>query len=201
MAAAHAIFLSTDNLLCINTSPFGNFLPGRRFARALPVILRRGFPSPVILRSFAPKNLSDHAPETGGKILRFAQNDRGIVILRRGFPPSVILRSFAPKNLSDHAPEIGEKILRFAQNDKETVILRAAFPLPVILRSFAPKNLSDHAPETGEKILRFAQNDNEGGAQNDGGREKRFFASLRMTRGVGCGMTGDRRKDSSLRSE
>ena len=37
----------------------------------------RSPPLPVILRSFAPKNLSDHAPETGGKILRFAQNDKG----------------------------------------------------------------------------------------------------------------------------
>ena len=103
-------------------------MPGRRFARALPVILRRGFPSPVILRSFAPKNLSDHAPETGGKILRFAQNDKGIVILRAAFPLPVILRSFAPKNLSDHAPETGEKILRFAPNDKGIVILRRGFP-------------------------------------------------------------------------
>ena len=50
------------------------------FWAALPpsVILRSGSPPlPVILRSFAPKNLSDHAPETGGKILRFAQNDKG----------------------------------------------------------------------------------------------------------------------------
>ena len=75
------------------------------------------FPLSVILRSFAPKNLWGHAPQTGGKILRFAQNDKGAVIRRRGSPSSVILRSFAPKNLSGHAPETGEKILRFAQND------------------------------------------------------------------------------------
>ena len=42
------------------------------------VILRRGSPPlPVILRSFAPKNLSGHVFETGEKILRFAQNDNG----------------------------------------------------------------------------------------------------------------------------
>ena len=41
------------------------------------VILRRGSPSSVILRSFAPKNLSGHVFETGEKILRFAQNDKG----------------------------------------------------------------------------------------------------------------------------
>ena len=34
-------------------------------------------PLSVILRSFAPKNLSGHALETGEKILRCAQNDRG----------------------------------------------------------------------------------------------------------------------------
>ena len=72
------------------------------------VILRRGFSLSVILRSFAPKNLSGHAPETGEKILRFAQNDKG----------TVILRSAATKNLSGHVFETGEKILRFAQNDK-----------------------------------------------------------------------------------
>ena len=49
------------------------------------------------------------------------------------------------------------------------------------------------------------QNDNRGG-QNDGGREKRFFAALRMTGRLrmtkeGDRMTGDGRKDSSLRSE
>ena len=48
----------------------------------------------------------------------------------------------------------------------------------------------------GEKILRCAQNDNGGrrgmtmGGQNDGGREKRFFAALRMTMGGRRGMTG-----------
>ena len=46
-------------------------------------------PLSVILRSFAPKNLLDHAPEPGGKILRFAQNDNGTVILRRGSPLSL----------------------------------------------------------------------------------------------------------------
>ena len=62
-------------------------------------------PLSVILRSFAPKNLSGHVSETGEKILRFAQNDRGerlsfggalplSVILRGASPPlSVILRS------------------------------------------------------------------------------------------------------------
>ena len=35
-----------------------------------------------------------------------------------------------------------------------------------------------------------AQNDNRGGARKDGGREGRFFAALRMTMGVGLGMTG-----------
>ena len=44
-------------------------------------------PLSVILRSFAPKNLSGHAPEPGGKILRCAQNDKGTVILRRGSLP------------------------------------------------------------------------------------------------------------------
>ena len=37
----------------------------------------RVFPSPVILRSFAPKNLLGHVSGTGEKILRFAQNDNG----------------------------------------------------------------------------------------------------------------------------
>ena len=103
------------------------------------VIRRRGSPLSVILRSFAPKNLSGHAPETGGKILRFAQNDnrggarndKGAVILRGGFPPLVILRSFAPKNLSGHVSGTGEKILRFAQNDKGAVIRRRALPPPL----------------------------------------------------------------------
>ena len=44
-----------------------------------PVILRSASPPlSVILRSFAPKNLSGHAPQTGEKILRFAQNDNGV---------------------------------------------------------------------------------------------------------------------------
>ena len=53
--------------------PFGGapFLP-------LSLILRRGFPPSVILRSFAPKNLSGHVFETGEKILRFAQNDNEV---------------------------------------------------------------------------------------------------------------------------
>ena len=56
-----------------------DFVNIRAAGRSPPaVILRRGSPPlPVILRSFAPKNLSDHAPETGGKILRCAQNDNG----------------------------------------------------------------------------------------------------------------------------
>ena len=38
---------------------------------------RGSFSLPVILRSFAPKNLWDAAFGTEGKILRCAQNDRG----------------------------------------------------------------------------------------------------------------------------
>ena len=52
--------------------------PCRSDARFPPsVVLMRGFPLSVILRSFAPKNLSGHVFETGEKILRCAQNDRG----------------------------------------------------------------------------------------------------------------------------
>ena len=117
-------------------------------------------------------------PRSGqGKILRFAQNDKG----------TVILRSAATKNLSDHVSETRGKILCFAQNDKGTVILRSVATKnlsdhvsgtrgkilcfaqndkgTVILRSAATKNLSDHVFETGEKILRFAQNDRGGGAE------------------------------------
>ena len=56
-----------------------DFVNIRAAGRSPPaVILRRGSPPlPVILRSFAPKNLSDHVFETGEKILRFAQNDKG----------------------------------------------------------------------------------------------------------------------------
>ena len=47
--------------------------------RGASVILRSAILLPlVILRSFATKNLSyHHAIETGGKILRCAQNDKG----------------------------------------------------------------------------------------------------------------------------
>ena len=40
-------------------------------------VIRRRAPPPVILRSFAPKNLLGHVSGTGEKILRFAQNDNG----------------------------------------------------------------------------------------------------------------------------
>ena len=62
----------------------------------LSVILRSGFPHSVILRSFAPKNLWDAAFGAGGKILRCAQNDRGVGLGMTG---------------------TGGKILRCAQND------------------------------------------------------------------------------------
>ena len=42
-----------------------------------PVILRRGFFSSVILRSESDEESFSHAPETGEKILRCAQNDNG----------------------------------------------------------------------------------------------------------------------------
>ena len=56
-----------------------DFVNIRAAGRSPPaVILRRGSPPlPVILRSFAPKNLQNGAFETGGKILRCAQNDNG----------------------------------------------------------------------------------------------------------------------------
>ena len=44
----------------------------------LSVLPRRASPLSVILRSFAPKNLSGHVFVTGEKILRFAQNDKGV---------------------------------------------------------------------------------------------------------------------------
>ena len=56
--------------------PF-SVLPRR--ASPLSVILRSASPPlSVILRSFAPKNLSGHVFVTGEKILRFAQNDKGV---------------------------------------------------------------------------------------------------------------------------
>ena len=50
------------------------------FCAAFPlsVLPRRVSPLSVILRSFAPKNLSGHVFVTGEKILRFAQNDKGV---------------------------------------------------------------------------------------------------------------------------
>ena len=121
----------------------GRFFASLRMTRGVGAQNDKGA---VILRSFAPKNLSDHVSETGEKILRFAQNDKGAVILRGGFPPLVILRSFAPKNLSDHAPETGGKILRFAQNDKGAVIRRHGFLLPVILRSESDEESFEPCP-------------------------------------------------------
>ena len=67
-------------------------------------VIRRRAPPPVILRSFAPKNLSYHVFVTGEKILRFAQNDKGRDRMtgERGchsearFPLSVILRRASP---------------------------------------------------------------------------------------------------------